>query len=417
MRRTVLALAVAAMLVASGCPPEQPPPVPTPGSPPIAVYTGQTFSCALFNDDTVWCWGSNAQGQLGNGTTTSSTRPVKVSGLENVESLALGSAHACAITEPFNGTPDVKCWGANNEGQVGIGSTEPFFTTPQTLPRQARPWGSVWAGFNSTCADTAGSIPSDVPVLLFCWGDNNAGKLGVGTPYTPRYEPEVSFFDGPAATFDVGLGDLHSCLVSFVANVSGRTWCAGQNVAGEFGDGFPTGSTLYGTWQSLEDLNGNFRKMYAGTALTCRHNTSNGNAGCYGSNNAGQFADGTTTDSDELVFLPGTYRSISTTAQTVCGQRLPDLKFVCGGRNQFGQVGDGTTSNRTDQHVLPLDPAPILSGSTISDKIAAGWSHTCAVALAGSEPAVYCWGQNQYGQIGQPLSTAQATTPQRVPGI
>ncbi|MCX6015025.1 MAG: hypothetical protein NT020_05480, partial [Chloroflexales bacterium] len=85
---------------------------------PVAVpdiVVGTDFSCALDDSGTVWCWGDNTYGQLGDGTTTPSSEPVQVTGLSGVQSFSAGSTHVCAI----DGSNAVWCWGHNDHGQLG----------------------------------------------------------------------------------------------------------------------------------------------------------------------------------------------------------------------------------------------------------------------------------------------------------
>src|SRR5207237_3526833 len=135
------------------------------------VSAGSTHSCALLADGTAKCWGLNGSGQLGNNTTTNASTPVVVSGLgagTNVVAVSAGGNHTCALL----GDGTAKCWGANAFGQLGNGTTTNS-STPVVVTGLA---GAVAlsAGENHTCALLAGGTAK-------CWGANAFGQVGNGT--------------------------------------------------------------------------------------------------------------------------------------------------------------------------------------------------------------------------------------------
>ena len=137
-----------------------------------AVTAGMRHSCGVSIYGTVYCWGANSNGQLGNGTTTDASSPVAISAPSGVSFVAVtaGGEHTCALAT----TGDAYCWGDNSSGQLGNGTTTSS-TTPLAIPGIV--FTSISAGVAHTCAIAS------APALntAYCWGMNAAGQLGTGT--------------------------------------------------------------------------------------------------------------------------------------------------------------------------------------------------------------------------------------------
>jgi alpha-tubulin suppressor-like RCC1 family protein len=241
-----------------------------------AVAAGYVHTCAVTTDGGVKCWGSNSEGQLGDGTTIDRHTPVDVAGLASTAAAVTGgSAHTCALTTGGG----VQCWGRNESGQLGDGTTTGR-RTPVDVILQANGVAAVAAGQVHTCAVTTGGG-------VKCWGWNRYGQLGDGTTID-RLTPVdvVGLTSGVAA---VAAGDNHSCALT----TAGAVKCWGSNVNGELGDGTTTARL---TPTEMTGLTSFAAGVATGMCHTCVL-TTGGEILCTGANSGGELGDGTTTKS------------------------------------------------------------------------------------------------------------------------
>ncbi len=334
-----------------------------------AVTAGTAHTCALVRDEAsatsapttsvggVECWGDNEHGQIGDGTTVDARDPAEV-GATGVIQVVAGGDHTCARQD----SGALLCWGANAYGQVGQPGADRTRPVAVDLPDVT----DVAAGHAHTCA-----VLSDGSVQ--CWGRNDAGQLGVPAS-DARAEPLPVPGIGNAVA--VTAGYAHTCAV--LASGSARCW--GGNDHGQLGNGTTAESST-----PVRPQIGSVRSITAGVFHTCALLTDQ-SVECWGDNSYGQLGDGTLSErpSPTTVNLPsasqvvvGAYHSCAVTGSAM----------RCWGRNSAGRLGDGTQIDRA---------TPVRNAMTSARSIAAGAYHSCAVAGVG----VQCWGSNDQGQLG-----------------
>ena len=223
----------------------------------------------------VKCWGYNGDGQLGNGTTTDSNVPVDVSGLASgVAAIAVGEYHTCALTSGGG----VKCWGRNDHGQLGIGTTTNF-RVPVDVSGLGSDVSAIAAGGGHTCALMSGGG-------VKCWGSNDLGEVSNGTTDSNVPVDVSGLASGVSA---IAAGYVRTCALTSGGGVK----CWGDNSFGGLGNGTTTASNVP---VDVSGLASGVTAISAGGEHTCAL-TSGGAVKCWGSNYAGQLGNGTTTDS------------------------------------------------------------------------------------------------------------------------
>lgn len=244
-----------------------------------AVSVGYYHACALTTKGKLWCWGYNGVGQLGDGTTTQSPKPVAVVGLgKGVKAVSVGYLQTCAITSKGA----AKCWGSNTAGQLGDNSMTSR-STPVTVYGLGKHVKQISTGFQSTCAVTTKG-------KALCWGYNSSGQLGNGTTTQSAMPVVVSgLAKGTAA---VKMGVSHACALT----TKGKVLCWGANNYGELGDNSVVNRlTPVGVYNL-----GKSSKLSVGYLHTCVV-TSKRAVKCWGYNGYGALGDGTTTEAHQPV--------------------------------------------------------------------------------------------------------------------
>ena len=247
------------------------------------VNTSFEHACAVsYPSNRVFCWGENADGQLGIGTNTGpqvgyygaySSTPVAILGTRTFRGVSAGYHHSCGVT-----TDDrVFCWGRNRDGQVGD-SSEVWRRPKPTQVAGTRSYRQVDADRDHTCAVTTGN-------RAFCWGDGSSGELGNGKLGKSKWPQPVS----GGLSFDrVTVGAFHTCGETTL----NRVYCWGDNSNGQFGDG----TNVDGLTPKQAAGGRSFSQVSAGGFHTCGR-TSGAVAYCWGRGFAGQLGNGGATSS------------------------------------------------------------------------------------------------------------------------
>jgi alpha-tubulin suppressor-like RCC1 family protein len=233
-----------------------------------------------------YCWGWGEHGQLGNGSSESSSTPVAVSGGLTFSVLSANLAHTCGIT----GSRTAYCWGFNFYGHLGDGSTSSS-TTPVGVTGGLT-FTSIAAGRVHTCGLTGSGA-------AYCWGLNEDGQLGNGgptNPFQPHPNPVAVVGGFSFSVLISGNHDAHTCAVTS----SGSAYCWGWNDQGQLGKGSA------GSSSTPAPVSGelSFRALSGGRGHTCGL-TSAGAMYCWGWNRDGQLGNGSTTNSSVPVAVPG----------------------------------------------------------------------------------------------------------------
>jgi alpha-tubulin suppressor-like RCC1 family protein len=408
-----------------------------------AISTGFPHTCALTSASGAKCWGSNGDGQLGDGTNSGPEKchvstgfgeeafpcartPVDVIGLTSgVTAISAGDYYACALTS----AGAVKCWGSNDLGQLGDGKNSgpeqcgelPCSKTPVDVSGLTSGVKAISAGGRDACALTsAGGVK--------CWGYNGDGQLGDGMATGPE-----KCAHGPCSPTPVDVSGLTSGVKAISAGgpdacaltSAGGVKCWGDNSGGELGDGMNSGPERCGelpcstTPVDVSGLTSGVTAISAGVGDACALTGAGGDK-CWGENGAGQLGDGTNRGPEQCA--PGNEHPCSKTPVDVSGLTSGVKAISAGGRdacaltsaggvkcwgfNRGGELGDGrppgpekcALGNEYPCSKTPVDVSGLTSGVVA---ISAGVDDACALTSAGGAK---CWGDNESAQLGDGAS-------------
>lgn len=339
------------------------------------VATGEFASCILTTGGAVRCWGSNANGELGNGTNASSAAPVQAGTLTSgVRRIAVGLHHGCAVLT--NGS--VQCWGLNTGGQLGNGSNGTS-TTPVNVNLTAGEKAvDVAAGDDATCVVLGSGA-------VRCWGGGSAGQLGNGGNNPSTSPVAVSLTANDAAT-RIAMRGQHAC----VTLGNGTVKCWGDSA---IGDGTHTTSNV----PVAAALGANTaRSVAVGTQHACA-SLADGSVQCWGTNGHGQLGDGGTTPHstpvNALSFGAGDFADkVVAAGDATCVQYVSG-NTSCWGAGSGGVLGQGATDVADHTSAVAVTLANSDTAATMDISTTGG----CALGVSG---LVQCWGSNANGQRG-----------------
>ena len=344
-----------------------------------SISTGNALSVVLKADGTLLTWGENLDGELGDGTTTSRSTPVRVIGLTDVSAAWAGDFHTIALKN--DGT--VWTWGLNGFGQVGDGTT-----VSRPNPKQV----SGLTGISAVKA-TWHSLVLRNDGTVWAWGYNSYGQLGDGTKLNKYAPVPVANLTGVSA---IAMGYPFSLALKS----DGTVWAWGGNGNGALGDGTFIDRVTAGQVPGLNNVAAISARDYHALALR-----SDGTVWAWGDNAYGQLGDGTTTMRPSPVQVSGLTGVSAISAGYGHSLALKsDGTVWAWGANSSGSLGDGTTTMRT----IPVKVTALTSVAAIS----AGDFRSQALKNDGS---VWAWGDNAGGKLGNGTSTNQ-TTPVAVRG-
>ena len=416
-----------------------------------SLSAGIYHTCAILDNNSVKCWGRNGFGQLGLGSMThrgdganemgDNLLAVDLGTNRTARSIVTGVFHTCALLDNYT----VKCWGYNNNGQLGQGDTT---TRGDGANEMGDNLTAIDFGTNRTVRSiTAGQYHNCVildNVTTKCWGYNAAGELGLedtnnrGDAANEMGDNLTAVSLGTNRTArSITTGGFHNCAILD----NGTTKCWGRNGSGQLGTG-----DVASRGDGANEMGDNLATLSLGTNRTARALSSggasdtcalldNGTLKCWGQNTDGQLGLGDTLargdganemgDSLAIIRLGRSKNKIATNSLKPIGDNSPELfeqtgetnsttlvaganhtcaildngMVKCWGANDVGQLGQGDINNRADAVSEMGDSLPTVDLGTNrkARSLAAGSDHTCAILDNGT---VKCWGSNVYGQLG-----------------
>ena len=336
-----------------------------------AISAGEHHTCALTTSGGVKCWGHNGFGQLGNGSTAASSIPVDVSSLTSgVFAISADGEHTCAMTT----SGGVKCWGSNNNGQLGNGNTANS-SVPVDVSGLSSGVNAVSAGGFHTCALTTGAG-------VKCWGANGYGQLGNNSTANSSTPVDVSGLSSGVTA--ISASGIHTCALI----MGGGVKCWGHNGSGQLGNNSTVNSSIP---VDVSGLSSEVTAISTGDDYTCALTTAGG-LKCWGNNGYGQLGNGSTANSSVPVDVSGL--SSGVTAISAGGYHTYALTSS-GNVKQWGSPHSGSVP--IDVNGLGSSVSAIAAGGRYDSSIDEYRSHTCVLMMAGG---VKCWGDNDYGQLG-----------------
>jgi alpha-tubulin suppressor-like RCC1 family protein len=377
-----------------GSPPAADRPAPGPDlvfrtAPVRSIAAGDDHTCAILDSGAVKCWGRNGEGQLGVGDTTNrGDEPDQMGddlaavdlgpGLTAI-AVAAGSSHTCVVSS----AGEVKCWGANDAGQLGIGGDVPLVAPalPVGLAERA---SSVAAGAGFSCALLASGA-------VQCWGKNDAAQLGVGD-HENHLVPSKTAVSLASRAVAVAAADDHACALL----ADHRVECWGANVG-----------------PAVVDLGRDGAQAISARAGETCVLLLDGHVKCWGDNARGQLGLGDAMNrAAPAASAINLGTAVTATAIAVGGDfacaLLDSGRAKCWGDNASSELGtslNGPLYGDKPGQMGDALPVAFQGGGRDVIAVSAGRRHVCAIL---DTRDVRCWGDNTYGQLGVGDSAAHS---------
>ena len=304
------------------------------------IVAGNFFSCGIDAGNVAYCWGDGDSATLGNGDPGDNV-PTAVGGVEKYKQLSAFANTVCAV-EIGAADQQVQCWGSNEHGQAGTGSTSGLINTPTNVTVGGGSFSSVSVGAQHTCAVKANGD-------AWCWGANGSGQLGQGTHGADIPNPSTKI--AGHSFLAVTAGDLFSCGI----DTSNKAWCWGDGTFGQLGNGFFSSES---DSPAAVVTASSFNAIAAGWFHVCGIEVAvSHRALCWGANDDGELGNGNTTDANKPVAATPTsgFGSIAAGFNTTCAVTTANIPY-CWGEGDNGQIGDGNVNLKNDKPVAVALP-------------------------------------------------------------
>lgn len=348
----------------------------------VGLALGESFTQGVKANGTLWAWGENTYGQLGDGTTTNRNIPVFIRKTNDILTIAAGGNHSLGLKT--EGT--LWSWGINDSGQLGNGTFGGYIVSPKQIGSDSS-WIGIAAGSKHNIALKANGT-------IWAWGLNNCGQLGDGT-LIKKTNPLQIGSDSNWCSI------VASAFHSLGLKVDGTIWSWGLNDSGQLGDG-----TFINKWSPIQIGTGDQWVSIASYGSHSLALKSDGTLWAWGSNIHGQLGSGSANiyNSPIQVGLDSQWVSITNGASHSLGLKANGTIWGWG-YNNFGQLGDGTTTDRFVPKQIGIEKKWV--------SIASGVKHSVAIK---SDGTYWTWGYNYQGQLGD-LSIIDRYTPIQISTI